>query len=229
MTLISTLLCAFIGACLGSHACVVAERFGQADFINGRSACQACQRPLLLQDEIPIISYLYLKGQCRFCQAVIPNRLFYAEIIGAASFCKLPLWQSATWPLTAFVFGLLVLALQDWASQAIDVLLLLPPILLAAIWPHCHWSNWNIGQFWLIVPILLVMLWFIHQGKMGSGDLYLTIIIYAFWGGLIGTVILLLACCLFIAFFICTKAKRQQALAFLPFLYGGQLVYLLLH
>lgn len=228
MSLFSTLLCALIGACLGSHACVVAERFGQSNFISGRSACQTCQQPLLLQDELPLISYLYLKGRCRYCQAAIPPRLFYAEVLGAASFCKLPIWQTDAWTLSAFVFSLLVLALQDWENQSIDVLLLVPPILLAIVWPHCRWSTWNTGQFWLIVPILAVMLWFIRQGKMGSGDLYLTIIIYAFWGGLIGTVILLLACCLFIVFFVCTNADRQQALAFLPFLYGGQLVYLLL-
>lgn len=229
MKIFSMLINALIGACLGSHACVIAQRFGETNFITGRSRCQACQRQLLLQDEIPLISYLYLKGQCRYCQTFIPPKLFYAELIGAASFCKLSLWDNQFWGLAAFVFSLLVLALQDWDQQAIDVWLLLPPVLLALFDPHFHWNNWNLGHLWLIIPILLVMVWFIYQGKMGSGDLYLTAIIYAYWGSLIGTVILLCSCCLFITFFVCTKKQRPDPVAFLPFLYLGQLVYLLLH
>ncbi|MCH3990561.1 MAG: prepilin peptidase [Lactobacillus sp.] len=227
MQLLIMLTNAMIGACLGSHACVVAQRFGQANFISARSVCQSCQRSLLLRDEIPLISYLYLKGKCRYCRSFIPARLFYAELLGAASFCKLNMLDSINWPLAAFIFSLLILALQDWETQSIDTLLLIPPILLTLFWPHFAWTNWTISQIWIIVPILLTMGWFIYQGKMGSGDLYLLIIILAFWGSLVGTVILLIACCLFIGYFVCTSQNRQQALAFLPFLYCGQIIYLL--
>lgn len=227
MTLFLTFINAVLGACLGSHACLIAERFGKTDFICSRSRCQSCLQELMLKDELPIISFLILKGKCRYCKSPIPARLFYAELLGAASFCQLNLFSPAALPLAAFLFSMLVIALQDWQTQAIDLFLLLPPCLLTLICPHFPWQKWDLGHCFIIVPIVLVMAYFIYQGKMGSADLLLTLITYGFWGSMSGTVILLLACLLFIGFSVCQHQSQQTATAFLPFLYGGQILYLL--
>ena len=43
------------------------------------SHCPACQRRLSAKDLIPIFSYLWLHGRCRYCQASIPRRLLWVE------------------------------------------------------------------------------------------------------------------------------------------------------
>ena len=49
---------------------VVRFRYGR-DFVIGRSACNHCQQELLAQDLIPVLSWILLKGRCRFCRKAI--------------------------------------------------------------------------------------------------------------------------------------------------------------
>jgi len=44
------------------------------------SHCPACQRRLAAKDLIPVLSYLWLRGRCRYCQASIPRRLLWVEV-----------------------------------------------------------------------------------------------------------------------------------------------------
>jgi leader peptidase (prepilin peptidase)/N-methyltransferase len=44
------------------------------------SHCPACRRRLRAKDLIPVFSYLWLRGRCRYCQAPIPRRLLWVEI-----------------------------------------------------------------------------------------------------------------------------------------------------
>lgn len=44
------------------------------------SRCDACQHPLAPKDLIPVISYLWLRGRCRYCRASIPRQQLWVEI-----------------------------------------------------------------------------------------------------------------------------------------------------
>ena len=44
------------------------------------SHCVSCRYRLAIKDLIPVFSYLWLRGRCRYCQAPIPRRLFWVEI-----------------------------------------------------------------------------------------------------------------------------------------------------
>lgn len=54
--------------------------------IFGRSCCENCRTPLLWYDLIPILSFFWLRGKCRFCQAKIPVRLLIVELITGLGF-----------------------------------------------------------------------------------------------------------------------------------------------
>lgn len=72
-----------IGTCIASFINVVIERLPKnEDFIKGRSHCDHCQRILRWYDLIPIISFIVLKGKCRYCQKMISKRGFMIEIFG---------------------------------------------------------------------------------------------------------------------------------------------------
>lgn len=71
-----------IGASVGSFLNVVADRLPQGQSLaSPPSHCPSCKRPLARYDMVPLLSYLVLKGKCRFCKAAIPVRLFIIELL----------------------------------------------------------------------------------------------------------------------------------------------------
>ena len=73
-----------LGACLGSFFGVISNRLAKDGVIvlNDRSHCQNCCKNILPQDLIPILSYIFLRGKCRFCGAKIHVKHLIFEIVG---------------------------------------------------------------------------------------------------------------------------------------------------
>lgn len=62
----------FLGLILGSFFNVVIYRhFISEDWVKGRSRCDYCKTKIAWYDNIPLISFLFLKGRCRHCQKKI--------------------------------------------------------------------------------------------------------------------------------------------------------------
>ncbi len=105
MILIFT-LCGFIlGAVLGSFAKALADRSLKNKTFLGRSICPSCKHKLVWYDLFPIISYLILRGQCRYCHKKIgleyPVVEFLTGILVALIF-----WQaSSIFPTTNSLFS----------------------------------------------------------------------------------------------------------------------------
>jgi len=76
LILVFTLLGLFVGSFL--NVCIDRLPQGQS-IIRPRSHCDTCNRKLRNLDNIPIFSYLWLRGRCRYCQAPIPIRLPIVE------------------------------------------------------------------------------------------------------------------------------------------------------
>ncbi len=76
-----TVIFGLLGAAIGSFLNVCIDRVPQGkSLLYPRSHCDACQHPLAPNDLIPVISYLWLRGRCRYCQASIPRRPLWVEI-----------------------------------------------------------------------------------------------------------------------------------------------------
>ena len=82
------LIIAFIfGAIIGSFLNVCIYRIPRRkSLIRPPSACPACEKPVRFYDNIPLISYIVLKGKCRDCGAGISVRYFIVELITAVVF-----------------------------------------------------------------------------------------------------------------------------------------------
>jgi len=76
LILVFTLLGLFVGSFL--NVCIDRLPRGQS-IIHPRSHCAACNRKLGNLDLIPLFSYLWLRGRCRYCRAHIPLRLPIVE------------------------------------------------------------------------------------------------------------------------------------------------------
>lgn len=70
-----------LGLCFGSFASVLSARLpiGQ-NFVNSRSKCTVCGHVLSYKDLIPVMSFLMLKGKCRYCSARIAFRYIILEV-----------------------------------------------------------------------------------------------------------------------------------------------------
>ena len=69
------------GLCFGSFFCVVGTRLGRDEnFLKGRSHCDICNHPLAWYDMIPLLSFLFQKGKCRYCKAPIFPLSFFVEL-----------------------------------------------------------------------------------------------------------------------------------------------------
>ena len=122
-----------IGSCLASHAAVVYEHWNDKNFIYSRSQCNNCHLELSILDEIPLLSYLFLQGKCRYCYQQIPVELFLFELIGGFAFCLLDFSKTQDIITAILLFSLLVVAISDYQKQEFDLLLLIPAISVAIL------------------------------------------------------------------------------------------------
>jgi len=76
-----------LGMMVASFLNVCCDRLPVGEsLVNPPSHCPACSRRLRAKDLIPIFSYLWLRGRCRYCQASIPRRILWVEIGTAVLF-----------------------------------------------------------------------------------------------------------------------------------------------
>ena len=84
---------AILGLCLGSFSSAIAHRTAEGeswivdkrkgDVQPARSNCPSCGHTLSFFDLIPLFSWIFLKGECRYCHTKIPVRYPLLELTGA--------------------------------------------------------------------------------------------------------------------------------------------------
>lgn len=135
-----------LGAILGSFLGVVVERLppmvmeqqGCGTLLYPGSHCPACQHVLRPWENIPLVSWLVLRGRCSQCRAPIPVRLLFIELFSALFFAATAWWVPGILPLTSLwllMAFLLPLALIDWHHQLLPDSLT-QPLLWAGLLLH---------------------------------------------------------------------------------------------
>ncbi len=75
-----------LGLIFGSFANVVVSRGEMGESLSGRSRCDKCKKKLSWYDNIPLLSYLFLKGKCRQCQKKISWQYPAVELLFGLGF-----------------------------------------------------------------------------------------------------------------------------------------------
>ncbi|MDR9500951.1 MAG: prepilin peptidase [Desulfurivibrionaceae bacterium] len=230
------------GAIVGSFLNVVILRLPdpEASVVFPGSHCPHCQTPLHWYENIPIVSFLFLRGRCRSCQKRISVQYPLVEL--AMALLSLFLWQRfflSTAFLVYFVFAaaLLVIIVIDLYHQIIPDLISIPGIILGAaaslLLPGLTWQDSLLGLllgggiFYLIA--LGYYLLTKRQG-MGGGDIKLLAMIGAFQGwqalpfvifgsSLLGTIV-------GVGAMVHQKKGGQTRIPYGPFLAVASLIYL---
>lgn len=108
--LMLTLLIFILGVSLGSFLSVIQHRVREKKrgMFFGRSACPHCSHPLKTGDLMPLVSYLLLRGKCRYCEKKIGFYYFLLEltmgIIAVAVWYRFPFLAQAATNSTDFFF-----------------------------------------------------------------------------------------------------------------------------
>jgi leader peptidase (prepilin peptidase)/N-methyltransferase len=131
-------LAALLGACIGSFMNVVAWRLPrQESVVHPGSHCPHCGSGLAWFENIPVLSWLLLRGRCRHCGAAIRLRYPAVELLSAGLFVATALGHSTALPGAP---SWLVLV-GGWAL--VSLLLPLTLIDLDQLWlpePLCRWG-----------------------------------------------------------------------------------------
>jgi leader peptidase (prepilin peptidase)/N-methyltransferase len=184
----------FFGLLIGSFLNVVIIRLpAKKDLVKTRSACPQCGTQLRWYHNIPVLSFLILRGKCGFCGARISWRYPLIEILtGLVAFWLFPEnLDSLNLALFSFHFTVACIFICHFFIDLDHQLLLdsLNLYLLAAVLPFVfftyHWNYWVIGSAIGFGGTLLVT-WLFYKVRgqigLGGGDIKL----YGILGLLLG-------------------------------------------
>jgi len=126
MEILLTIIFTLLGVAIGSFLNVCIDRLPAGrSLVYPASQCDACQHRLSPKDLIPVLSYLWLRGRCRYCRARIPRRVLLVEVLTGIFFFLAFLQfglnaDYAAFAITAFwgcVF--LIIIFIDWEHKLI--------------------------------------------------------------------------------------------------------------
>jgi len=230
---------AVLGGLVGSflNVCIFRLPRGESIVWPG-SHCPACGTPIRFYDNVPVLSYLWLRGRCRACRAEIPLQYPLVEMANAIGYVGILWFFGPGWP--AVLYGMLFSALlvvvgTDLSHQIIPDAITLPGVLIGLLGAvtvlPVGWVNALLG---IVIGggILWALAWispylFGKEG-MGGGDIKLLAMIGAFLGwkpALLTIMVGSLAGSLIGVFLISLHLiKRDEYIPFGPFLAFGALV-----
>lgn len=224
------------GAVWGSFADCAVSRWALGErMFAGRSKCGWCEHILSALDLIPVFSWLFQRGKCRYCGGDIPVDCILSELAGAAGLICVGVRFGLSLELGQWVVWwalLLCLSLADGAKRVLPGRLLLALAANRLVWFFVLKEDFEAvleALLACLVPLALLALVLLAErlmGRevMGGGDIKLLFVLalYLSWAQLLLT--LLAGCLAGLVWAALAGRKRGTAVPFGPFLAAGALV-----
>lgn len=223
------------GLLTGSFANVLIHRLPKGESVVWPgSHCPNCKKRLRAPDLIPVLSFLFLKGRCRYCRAAISPQYPLVEVLSGAGYWLVYRHYGLSLEALAgciLVTILLCAAFADLQTGLIPDRLTYPGILTGLIlaWFTIGVKNSLLGALGFALFFFVIAI--ASKGGMGGGDIKLAGVIGTFlgWQGALVTFVLasvlggLAAGCLLVS----GKADRKSAIRFGPYLALGAFIALI--
>lgn len=167
------------GIMIGSflNVCILRIPAGES-IVTGRSHCDQCKKPIRWYDLIPVISYLILRGRCRYCKTKLSiqypmiealNGILYVLVFYCYGFQYLSVMYCL------LISALLVLSVIDLRTNTIPFginIVIFVIGLIRLVMDYNHFTNYLIG--FVSVSGFLYLVYLITKGRgMGGGDIKL--------------------------------------------------------
>ncbi|WP_300670462.1 A24 family peptidase [Desulfoluna sp.] len=242
ISLTITLTIFFYGLCVGSflNVCIYRVPLSRS-IVRPGSSCPSCASPIRWYDNIPVLSFLILRGRCRNCRGQVSFRYPAIEMLtGCFALIALFAFGLSINALVHFIFFsvLITLTFIDIDHRIIPDVISLPGIplffLLSLAVPTVTWQESALGilagggSLWLVA-------WLYERvtGKagMGGGDIKLLGMMGAFigWQGVLFTIFFssLTGSVIGLSIMLIQKGNMKMAIPYGPFLAAGALTYTL--
>ncbi len=236
MEILLYILFFIIGLIIGSFLNVVIYRIPRKKSLVKPpfSVCPYCGAKIAFYDNIPLISYLILKGRCRHCKAKIPITYPLIELLTALFFVSnfyffgLSLQFLSAAVLTSALIAISMIDIQfKIIPNAITWPITVVGLILSVLMDLSNW--WMPLAFSAGAFVFMLIIHLIYPRGMGMGDIKLSMMVGAFlvksvipalfFGFLAGSIFGLFA-------LITRKKKLKQTIPFGPFIAIGSIIAL---
>ena len=219
---------------LGSFLNVVAARVPlRRSIVNPPSACMSCGTRIAARDNIPVLSWLLLRGRCRSCSARIPWVYPAVEVLTAV----LVVGCVAAFGITlealvaaSFCAVLVVISATDLEHRIIPNRVVVPAAAIVltaqtALQPSPEWALAAVGASGFLLLTALV-----YPAGMGMGDVKLALLMGAMLGRVVPVALMLgMLLALIPSIYLLARhgaAARKMGIPFGPFLALGSVLAL---
>jgi leader peptidase (prepilin peptidase)/N-methyltransferase len=237
MTITAFVTVVLAGLAVGSFVNVVIARMPhRRSIVRPGSACPGCGTPIAWHDNIPILSFVILRGRCRACGIAISWRYPVVEGVTAAAWVAAYLRFGLSRDLVValpLLTALIAITAIDLEHQIIPDMITLPGILAGVV---ANMAADRVSWIASIIGIavgggIFFVIILVSRGGMGGGDMKFGAMLGAFLGWDVALLSVFIAVVLGggLALLLLTlgKASRKDAIPFGPFLAAGGAVGLL--
>lgn len=246
-----TILISLLALSLGSFANSLIWRLANEKSFKGRSICPQCQKLIMWYDNIPLISFILLKGKCRYCQKkiswqypIVELSLMLLFLLAWFRFLDFQLLNfeqililiksEAIWMLIRdflALFLLIIILVFDWCYLLVPVNLLiislpifwLISILMGVVWWWPLLLSFGVALFFLLQYLIT------KKRGLGEGDIWLgawLAFLLPIWSHLLVAILIayLLGSLIGIILIVIKKKKWQSKLPLGVFLVIGTIL-----
>lgn len=222
-------LSVIIGLVTGSFLNCTAIRLVTGEKISrGRSHCMSCGHVLAGRDLVPLFSWLFLKGRCRYCGERISARYPISELITAAVFTALLLKLNISLRLIEFATLAAILLCATFADLSAGII---PnPLIIIGLAVRLIFVLLSgdivaaglkslAGALSISLPLLIIVLIaekLMKKEAMGGGDIKLFFMAGSFFNWKENLLAAIFACIIGIAFGVAAMKKQEESKPF-PF------------
>lgn len=235
-----------LGAITGSflNVCIVRLPL-EKSVVSPGSHCVACLSPIAWYDNVPLISWIVLRGRCRRCRANISFRYWFVEFLTGLAFFLFYRhfgWQPILLPYLVMLSGFIVAVFVDFSHRIIPDEVSITGIVAGVIFSllipqlqQTHSALLGLGlSLWGVmtgggVIYLMGMIgdFFFKKETMGGGDVKLVAMVGAFMGWKLALLTFFIAPFFGLVYGLVEKVRtKDSTIAYGPFLVMGALVSL---
>lgn len=241
MTTLSIIFVVLIGLVIGSFLNCLIWRLYKDETMGGRSYCPKCRQQIAWYDNIPVLSFIFLKGKCRHCHKPISWQYPLVEIATAILFL-LAFFKDVSSPNFSLllikdwllIVALLIVFVYDFRWQLVP---------MTVIWPMCAVMfifNILLGVSWLTIIIMAIAataFFFIQyvltkKKGLGEGDIWLGLLLglaFPSFEQLLAIMVISygIGALISIALLLAKKKQGKSRIALGPFLASGAIITLI--
>ena len=247
MDLLTYFFIFFLGSVVGSFLGVIVDRLPRGEsFFKGRSHCDNCKKKLGALDLIPVFSFMFLRGKCKYCHKKLTYFYPTIELLTGFLFILVALQTGILYQVFSilytieflyylFIVSLLVaLFFIDLKYGILPFSIVFPAIFITFLYQILNTKYEILGNLFAAIGAFafFLTLFLITRGRgMGFGD-----VVYVFFMGLIlgfpkivlGLYIAFIGGAIISLILIAAKKKKLKggAIAFGPFLIAGTFISL---